>query len=62
MSPLAPLFTLHAPAAQRGDGLRPELLALLLRRAQHENHDQEGDDVSAQKRQRSSCPTSIRAQ
>ncbi len=34
MSPLAPLLALHALAAQRGDGLRPELLALFLRHAQ----------------------------
>ena len=34
MSPLAQLFPLHALAAQRGDGLRPELLALFLRHAQ----------------------------
>ena len=30
---MLPLLSLHALAAQRGDGLRPELLALLKRRA-----------------------------
>ncbi len=33
MSQLAPLLALHTLAAQRGDGLRPELLALFLRHA-----------------------------
>ncbi|ADG20492.1 hypothetical protein [Paraburkholderia atlantica] len=31
---MLPFLSLHALAAQRGDGLRPELLALLLRHAQ----------------------------
>ena len=30
---MLPLLSLHALAAQRGDGLRPELLALLKRHA-----------------------------
>ncbi|MGF6980982.1 hypothetical protein F0160_25820 [Paraburkholderia sp. JPY303] len=33
---LLPFLSLHALAAQRGDGLRPELLALLLRHARSE--------------------------
>ncbi|MBB5414158.1 hypothetical protein QF000_001313 [Paraburkholderia atlantica] len=33
---MLPFLSLHALAAQRGDGLRPELLALLLRHAQSE--------------------------
>lgn len=33
---MLPLLSLHALAAQRGDGLRPELLALLQRYARSE--------------------------
>jgi hypothetical protein len=36
MSPLLPLLPLHTLAVQRGDGLRPELLALLLRHVPQE--------------------------
>jgi hypothetical protein len=33
---MLPLLSFHALAAQRGDGLRPELLALLARHARSE--------------------------
>jgi hypothetical protein len=33
---MLPFFSLHALAAQRGDGLRPELLALFERHARSE--------------------------
>jgi hypothetical protein len=36
MLPLLPLVPLHTLAAQRGDGLKPELLALLLRHVPQE--------------------------
>jgi hypothetical protein len=71
---MLPLLSLHALAAQRGDGLRPELKALLERHARRESglsatieaveaeplevHEQAQDQVQEQAQERTQQPTS----
>jgi hypothetical protein len=58
MSPLLPLLPLHALLASRGDGLKPELLALLVRQNEGGaglSAALEPDDTAAAEDQRPRC-------
>ncbi|MEM5436586.1 hypothetical protein [Paraburkholderia diazotrophica] len=55
---MLPFLALHALAAQRGDGLRPELLALLERHARSEaslRASIEPDDASVRSEEPGDC-------
>jgi hypothetical protein len=58
---MLPFLALHALAAQRGDGLRPELLALLERHIENEaslRASIEPDDASVSSEEPGDSPTS----